>query len=392
MSVLIGYVPFHDARKWEREGVRTRDGHVCLQLVRSFGKERLLVLDRPTCLAEFTRLRGRWSVPGKAIQSKGTSRVTLWRDDIVVLDSLLPELGFRNFSFHLWLMRAYASARYVARVKEICTARNGTTLLLWLCHPFAVGLLESWNVDRVVLDAFDNFAIHPELAPRVHRAVRRAYETLCARADRIVVNSLAMQEYLWRLCRRDTLLVPNGVDAALFAGARPMTLPALERPLVGYAGKLGQRIDVDLVQVLADALPNGTIVLAGQLLNEPWVRAALEHPRVRHLGDLHYCELPGFLAACDVCIVPHRVGLGENSGDPTKIYEYLAAGRPVVTTRIGGVERFEGRVTIAKNHASFIEATLAACRGEKVPLGAVLPDESWEARTAVILQYFGLAQ
>jgi len=250
--------------------------------------------------------------------------------------------------------------------------------------------MDRWRAVRVVFDGFDNFAIHPELAPGVRAAVAERYRTICARADRIVVNSAAMQEYLWHLCRRDTVVVPNGADPGMFVDVPAMALHRLQRPFVGYAGKLGLRIDVDLVRALGQAMRNGTIVIAGQLLNRRWMRTALRHPRVSYLGDLHYSRLPSFLAACDVCIVPHRVGRGENDGDATKIYEYLAAGKPVVTTRIGGVEGFRGRVTIADSPASFIEATLAALRGETTVTGTVLSNETWEARTDLILRHFDL--
>ncbi len=390
MSVRVAYAPFHDARKWEREGTRTRDAQVCLQVARLLRGGKVLVLDRPTCLAEFARFRGRWSVRGTAISWSPCSRLSHWADGLLVADCLLPELGFQRGSFHLWLIRAYGSGWYAAHLRMIRERCEGSDDVLWICHPFAANLTGQWRANRIVFDAFDNFAIHPELPPRVHSAVARAYSALCQRADRIVVNSTALQEYVWRLGRHDALVVPNGADPVMFAGARPMRLEWLERPLVGYAGKLGLRIDVELLCTLARAMRRGTIVVAGQLLNRGWMRAALKHPRVSYLGDLHYSRLPSFLAACDVCVVPHRVGMGENAGDPTKIYEYLAAGKPVITTRIAGVERFKGRVAIAESAASFVEATVAALQGEGAPTGMIFPSETWEARTAVILDHFGL--
>lgn len=170
-----------------------------------------------------------------------------------------------------------------------------------------------------------------------------------------------------------------------------MALEGLNPPFLGYAGKLGRRIDVDLLIQLADAMPRGTIVIAGQILNRRLIRPVLKHARIRYVGDLHYSQLPGFIAACHVCIVPHRLGVGENQGDPTKIYEYLAARKPVITTAIGGVERFQGRVVIANAKTSFVEAALAAARGDQVVRGEVLPSETWEARTAAICSYFGLS-
>jgi glycosyltransferase involved in cell wall biosynthesis len=252
-------------------------------------------------------------------------------------------------------------------------------------------MVRAGSTVRVFVDAFDNFSVHPELRPRVRQSVDAAYRRLFAVAERISVNSHSMQDYVWRVSRREALLVPNGVDPSHFVGATPMLLPDAKGRIVGYAGKLGARIDVELLCALADALTDGTIVLAGQILNRRWVRQALVHPRVVYIGDVHYNRLPSFLAACNVCIVPHRVGEGENQGDPTKIYEYLAAGRPVITTAIEGTAAFQHRVVIALSRAEFVEATIAATRGESVIHGAIRLDETWGARTHAIRDYFGLA-
>jgi teichuronic acid biosynthesis glycosyltransferase TuaH len=387
----VHYVPFHDARKWEREGLRTRDGHVYRQLVALRGDERMRVLDRPTCLAEVVRLKGRWRSGGSPLLSRLGASVARGPAGGLVGDVLLPQLGFRDGSFHLWQLHAYGDARYVREMRALLDARDGDEAgILWLCHPFAVRLLDTWPRRRVVVDAFDNFAIHPELPPRVREAAAAAYRRLAAEADAIVVNSVRSQEFFREQFGRETTFVPNGVSVELFRDAAPMAMSDVARPIVGYAGKLGQRIDVELVRRLADVLVEGTLVLAGQVLNRDWMRAALAHPRIRWVGDLHYSRLPGFLAACDVCIVPHRVGAGENHGDATKLYEYLAAGKPVVTTAIGGVDRFRDRVIVAGDADTFVAATLALARGGRPPEGGVLPDETWRARTLAVCQALGV--
>ena len=161
-----------------------------------------------------------------------------------------------------------------------------------------------------------------------------------------------------------------------------------ERPIIGYAGKLGLRIDVSLILRLADTLRSGNIVLAGPTMSPRWIRPLLSHPRVRLVGDLHYSLLPDFLAAIDVGIVPHRVGAMENSGDPTKVYEYLAAGRPVISTAIGGIERFADRVVIGRTNDEFIDGVLAAADGKPSRHGPLYPNETWEARVDLLMRHF----
>ncbi len=321
------YFPFHDVRKWDREGWRTRDAHICRELLNERGQSGISVADRPTCLAELARLSFRWRAQGRTLRSAPGAALILHPTGAVVTDCLAPELGFVARSFHLWLMRAYGSKRYVATLKRFGQIPRASEGLVWLCHPMAVAFLSHTERVRVVVDAFDNFSTHPEFPERARIALEQLYGKVCALADRIVVKSEATQHFIWERWRRDTLLVPNGVRPELFANVVPMELSGVERPIVGYAGKLGRRIDVALLRSLAENLRRGTIVLAGQSLNWRWMSAAIGHRRIQSVGDLHYSRLPNFLAACDVCIVPHRVGQGENGGDATKIYEYLARHR-----------------------------------------------------------------
>ena len=388
----IEYVPFHDARKWEREGLRTRDGHVYAHLLRRARGGGLVVLDRPTGLAEWLRLRGCWTPPGRTLYRRVGLRATQGEAHAVVLDVLLSSLGSRRGSFHRWIIEAYGCSSYTRGIDEMVRAvSGGPGDTLWICHPFAAKLTKRAATQRVVVDLFDDFTAHPDMSPPVQKELRESYRALCERAEKVAVNSVHLQEFLWGLTRREALLVPNGVDPEAFAGAEPMALPRLERPVVGYAGKMGRKIDTELLTVLAEALSRGTIVLAGPILDRGWMRPLLRHPRVHHVGDVPYVDLPRFLAATDVCIVPQRVGAGDVKGDPTKIYEYMASGRPVVATPIEGIGKFRGRIAIEATPAGFVGATLAAARGEPVPMGWIGADETWAARTAALCEYFGVS-
>src|SRR2546422_8916800 len=63
------YFPFHDVRKWDREGWRTRDAHICRELLNEWGPSGISVADRPTCLAELARLSFMWRAQGRTLRS-----------------------------------------------------------------------------------------------------------------------------------------------------------------------------------------------------------------------------------------------------------------------------------------------------------------------------------
>src|SRR5947209_6736747 len=100
----VAYVPFHDARKWAREGLRTRDAHVARQLALDPGRESLLVVNRPTCLAELAKLRGQWRTPGTKVLNRRSRSISVGPADLFAADLLSLSLGFRRASFHRWLL------------------------------------------------------------------------------------------------------------------------------------------------------------------------------------------------------------------------------------------------------------------------------------------------
>src|SRR5437588_8951543 len=195
---FLAYVPFHDARKWAREGLRTRDAHVARELARELGHESLLVVNRPTSLAELAKLRGHWRTPGRSVFGDRRRSIVCGPGDLLAADQLTLSLGFRRASFHRWLLNAYGNPGFVDHVLaalELLGSGPGATL--WLCQPFAAALAASWR-GKVVFDAFDNFAIHPHIPQHVRRDVHTAYKLLADRAEHIAVNAAATQEYLFR--------------------------------------------------------------------------------------------------------------------------------------------------------------------------------------------------
>jgi glycosyltransferase involved in cell wall biosynthesis len=106
-------------------------------------------------------------------------------------------------------------------------------------------------------------------------------------------------------------------------------------------------------------------------------------PNIKLLGDRHYSQLPAYLQHFDVAWIPHRVGEGETGGDPIKLYEYWAAGLPVVTTPIDGMERWAKDVAIAttgEEQERAIAHTLSSPWKTPIP-----PERTWASITQRLL-------
>lgn len=161
--------------------------------------------------------------------------------------------------------------------------------------------------------------------------------------------------------------VPNGCDWAFFSKAASLRtariegVPAWDGPKLGYIGAWAPWVDEALLARLAEAMPEAQIVIIGPKLrsDEP----ALPD-NVVYAGYKDYAELPELLGYMDVCLIPFRKNRITESTNPIKVYEYLAAGRPVVSTDLPEVRKLGSHVAVAQTAEQFIEAVRASCRTE----------------------------
>jgi UDP-galactopyranose mutase len=160
---------------------------------------------------------------------------------------------------------------------------------------------------------------------------------------------------------------PSSVDRNHFAQARAMDAAPddqarLKRPRFGFYGVVDERMDLDLLGAVADAHPEWSIVIVGPVVKiDP---ADLpQRANIHYLGGKSYDELPAYLGGWDVALMPFAINESTKFISPTKTPEYLAGGRPVVSTPITDVIRHYGdmeAVFIADGAEAFIKACEAA--------------------------------
>jgi glycosyltransferase involved in cell wall biosynthesis len=161
----------------------------------------------------------------------------------------------------------------------------------------------------------------------------------------------------------------------------------LEHPIVGYVGLLDDYLDVEAIIDIANRLHRGTVVLVGPTNID--VRA-LEHPRLVLLGRRPYDAIPAYLGAFDTCLVPFRDNELTRGVNPIKLREYLAAGRPVVSSPLPEVLPYADVVELASSSEEFfpaVQRTLAP--GYDTPPRREerrrrVTSESWDSRARTI--------
>lgn len=186
---------------------------------------------------------------------------------------------------------------------------------------------------------------------------------------------------------------PSSVDVAHFAQARSVSKRNNRSPRFGFYGVIDERMDLALLADLADARPDWTIEIVGPVVKiDPAhlpQRANLFYP-----GTRSYAELPQVLAGWDVALMPFAINESTRFISPTKTPEYLAAGRPVVSTPITDVVRHYGAMTgvVIASRDRFVEAcdtALALAHGDdrawRDEADAALAATSWDGTAAAML-------
>jgi glycosyltransferase involved in cell wall biosynthesis len=187
--------------------------------------------------------------------------------------------------------------------------------------------------------------------------------------------------------------LPSGVDFDLFNSAVQAELPApselrdVSAPVVGYVGALtNYRIEWEWLEALARRMPEVTLVLVGPAI-EPLPQSVLSLPNVRFVGPKPPSELPGYLRKFDVGIIPYKGEAFLKGCQPTKTFEYLAAGLGVVSAPIPELEPYSAVVRFAANASEFVDQTramLAQVQSAdfRTQCVEIARDKTWNARVA----------
>lgn len=262
--------------------------------------------------------------------------------------------------------------------------------VLWVHCPAGAALVGEIEASAVVMQRTDRFEAFPEGDPVV---LTRQIADLKRAADLVVYAAPhLMHEETGEVKRQ--LLVTHGVELEAFiaaggaAGARPSKGPGdisfLPRPRVGFIGGIdAHTFDPELFLAVAARLPKAQFVMIGGCsLPEGWCTL----PNVKFTGRKPYEMVARYMAAMDVLIMPWNQSDWIKACNPIKLKEYLAVGRPVVTTDFAALDGWRDLVRVAdgaEDFAAAIEAALATPFDVAVARERVAP-ESWDAKATLV--------
>lgn len=239
-----------------------------------------------------------------------------------------------------------------ARVLEWARTRSSLSIVQ---HTFWNSLAMSCPDARVVYDCMDHHAGFDNNAP----AILRGETELIEQADLVVVTSDDLGQRIGPRAR-NIAIVRNGCDYGFFS-ATPAKVyrQAQGRQVIGYFGAIAEWFDPELVRAVARAHADAELLLIGSDTSGAGALLAGE-PNVRFVGEVPYAELPYWLHGFDVCLLPFKVVPLTLATNPVKVYEYLAAGKPVVAVDLPEMAQFGGLVRTARDPDEFSRAVSAA--------------------------------
>ena len=165
-----------------------------------------------------------------------------------------------------------------------------------------------------------------------------------------------------------------GVDAAHFGRARSAETPVpgdvarLAGPIMGYYGVIDERLDYELLRTLAAANPEASLVMVGPVVKvDP--RELPQAANIHWLGQRDYQQLPNYVKSFDVCLMPFALNEATEYINPTKTLEYMAAGKPIVSTAVADVvHNFTPVVKVARSPEEFVAGVRAAASAPDLAL------------------------
>ena len=292
-------------------------------------------------------------------------------------------------------MRNSALARQITYrwlATRLAAWRQGRQFVLWLYSPHGLALIDLLKPDRVVYDVCDLHAtpsgreLRDDAERREIQQLDFLEQSLLARADLTLCVSEPLVEWVRGRSQR-VQLVPNGCEWPRYAAMKP-AVTSSARTRIGYVGTLAPRFDVELVATVAKARPDWVIELVGPVLPLVDVSPLQSLPNVELTGEIAFDDVPAKLATFDVCLLPLREIDFALYCSPIQVFDYLAAGKPVVSTPVRQLEHWDGLVHVVSGAPAFVDAVDTALgertSGHIAARRAFAARNSWDVRVAHI--------
>jgi glycosyltransferase involved in cell wall biosynthesis len=337
-------------------------------------QHRVLFIEAPTPSADVANARA-------------TLREVSDYPNIIVLQMQMPATRWRDGA---WVDKE--RRRLVQSILAGPLGRSFASPVQWFYDPMAVTVFAGGLNERaIVYDCMDELSLFRGAPPEM---VKRERELLAV-ADVVFAGG----PKIWKAKKQlneNCFMFGCGVDANHFGRARdphllaPADTNGLPRPLFGYFGVVDERLDYQLLERLSDATSGSVVMVGPSTKVDP---ASLpQRANLHWLGGRDYSDLPAYAKTFDVCLMPFAMNEATQFINPTKALEYMATGRPIVSTPVEDVvTQFSDVVTIAQSASEFMQECKRLASNTprtRIERGLVLARQnSWDSIVAQLEQH-----
>lgn len=287
------------------------------------------------------------------------------------------------------LLRAASGRLLLAQIRACMRRLDMRRPLVWTYNPTVCRLIDALPHAGVVYHCVDDLGASPGIDAE---AIRRGEHELGRRAGLCFATSRPLEKRMRKIFP-EVVYEPNGCDSAFFgttgmaARVPAPALDAIAHPRLLFVGALSDyKVDFALLRELAEKRPDWNWILVGRHgEGQPWSSPVPDLPNVHALGGCLHGQLPYVINKCDAAALPIPHNEYTDAMFPMKFFEFLAAGIPVVCTRLPALEEFEDLYFACEGADGFlaaIEKILSGGRRDAGAIGAACRHNSLEARFA----------
>lgn len=253
------------------------------------------------------------------------------RDNLTVY-ATPPVLPFFNKNRVINKINQKKIARFVRKKMKLHGFENP---ILWCYSPTSADAAPYIPHSSLVYDCVDRHSAYKGFIDE--ETVNTLEKNLSEQANTVFATAIGLYDTLSQY-NKNAVMLPNGVNFEHFNRAAnetfeiPEDMKDIKHPIVGFVGMLQECIDYDKIELIAKSRPDWSVVLIGKALPGVNLDYLKQYKNIHFLGMKKYDDLPAYIQNFDVCLNVFRDGNLSRDVSPLKFYEYLATGKPIVST------------------------------------------------------------
>jgi len=326
--------------------------------------------------------RNRW---GRALKGK-TKKIN---KKLFIYTSVFFIPFFHRFQ---WIYNINRYFSYI-RVRELLNKIEIEKPVVWLYHPFDYKLIDWFREKKAsVFDWAEEWADYfIEFSSKKKIKIKKLEENIMKSVDIVFTVSEDLKNKARQLNSNSYHLF-DGTVYEVFQKENydtPEDIKDIPSPIAGYLGSINERVDVNLMKKIAVRLPYVSFIFIGCIhKNRTNIKELKKYDNIYFIGPKEYKELGDYAHCFDICILPYVTNLF--MGFPTKLLDYLATGKPIVTTSLQHLEKIKNYLNIAHSNSEFIDLIGKSLKEKneekkKNRLQAA-KDNTWEKRAKEIIE------